>query len=258
MPRAAPRPASARPERGDAPAPTRAARRLRRLASALHGRGPTQTERSHAAAASQTYASLSAAPTLLSLPAAVTPAWRAAPWGAGPDDRACLAARALSQMLCDEPTAARCRAKVRRGPPRPWLGFALQATPRARPSLHAYIAQVPSVPRLPRPRRRCTAARLLRCGSAPWAAACRTHRRRHWPTRARATGLRMRWRRPWATCSCIAATTPWPRPRCWFRSIHGLRRGRARRCTRRDRCASRRLRSIRVFASRLLPPRASG
>ena len=38
----------------------------------------------------------------------------AAPRAVGPVDAPCLAARALSQMLCDEPNAARYRATVRR------------------------------------------------------------------------------------------------------------------------------------------------
>ena len=89
-------PAPAHPERGarGAPARGRAARRLRRLAQ----HGLTQTERSHA----HDGAAASAAPTLT-----------LEPQGAGPEHRACLAARALSQMLCDEPHAARCRATVR-------------------------------------------------------------------------------------------------------------------------------------------------
>ena len=102
MPHAEACPAPARPERGDARAPARAARRLSRLVRALHERGPTQTK--HAARGAGGAASPSHASTA------------AAPWGTGTssstDDRACLAARALSLMLCDEPTAARCRAKA--------------------------------------------------------------------------------------------------------------------------------------------------
>ena len=80
---------------GGAPASARAAaaRRLRRLI--LHG--PTPTERSHA------HAAAAAAPRATLEPQQ----------GAGPELPPCLAARALSQMLCDEPNAARCRATVR-------------------------------------------------------------------------------------------------------------------------------------------------
>ena len=125
-PSAAACPAPACPAHGNGSA----ARRLRCLASALHschGQGlPTDSPprpnevRSQPAAASRT-------PT--------TP-WTAAPWGAGPDDRPCLAARALSQMLCDEPNAARCRSTVRRGcgAVRAWLAFAIAMAAAAPPT----------------------------------------------------------------------------------------------------------------------------
>ena len=85
---------------GGAPASARAAAvcRLRRLI--LHG--PTPTERSHAHTAAAT-----APPTL-------TLASEPRVQGASLERRPCLAARALSQMLCDEPNAARARATVLR------------------------------------------------------------------------------------------------------------------------------------------------
>ena len=88
----------ARPERAGASARARAARRLRRLA-----RGLTPHRAAAAGGAAKMHDIMS--------PCA------AAPWGtraAGPADATCLAARALSQMLCDEPNAAHCRATVRR------------------------------------------------------------------------------------------------------------------------------------------------
>ena len=100
-PGAAACPVPARPGHGNIPARARAARRLGRLASTLHWHGRTRPvpwpKDVRSQAASRT----------------VTTPWTAAPWGAGPDDRLCLAARVLSQMLCDEPSAARCRSTVR-------------------------------------------------------------------------------------------------------------------------------------------------
>ena len=90
----------ARPERAGASARARAARRLRRLARGLT---PHRAAGAGAGAGAAEMHNMS--------PCA------AAPWdtrAAGPADATCLAARALSQMLCDEPNAAHCRATVRR------------------------------------------------------------------------------------------------------------------------------------------------
>ena len=84
----------ARPERAGASARARAARRLRRLV-----RGLTP----HRAAAT------AATEDQIMSPCAAAPRGTRA---VGPDDAPCLAARALSQMLCDEPNAARYRATV--------------------------------------------------------------------------------------------------------------------------------------------------
>ena len=88
----------------------RATRRLRRLARALSvlvqaERSPTSARNCNAMAK---FGPAAPAPALQS-------AWKrtAAPQLAGRDVRLCLAARALSGMLCDEPNAARCRTVVR-------------------------------------------------------------------------------------------------------------------------------------------------
>ena len=111
----------ARPgERAGASARARAARRLRRLA-----RGLTPHRAAAAAAGAAATHNMSRC--------------AAAPWGtraAGPDDATCLAARALSQMLCDEPNAAHCRATVRRNARRR-LAVAAAAAPLPPPTAKA-------------------------------------------------------------------------------------------------------------------------
>ena len=92
---------------------SRAARRLRRLARALSVLA--QAERSPTSARNcNAMAKFAAAPAAAGA-AALQSAWKrtAAPQLAGRDVRLCLAARALSGMLCDEPNAARCRTVVR-------------------------------------------------------------------------------------------------------------------------------------------------
>ena len=82
----------------------RTARRLRGLARHMLA----QTERSLATGKRQAYYEIgAAAPQSLALSAAPSPRVTQR------DDRRCLAARALSETLCDEPNAARCRATVR-------------------------------------------------------------------------------------------------------------------------------------------------
>ena len=97
---AAPGHEPARRERAKAAAPSRAAHRLRRLA--LHAL--PRTERSRAGTAACAWQSAAAAGACLQ-----------AARGAGRDDRLSMAARALSEMLCAAPSAARCHAAVRPG-----------------------------------------------------------------------------------------------------------------------------------------------
>ena len=98
-------PEPGRPGRDLGPARRRAARRLRGLARHMLA----QTERSLATGKRQEayYEIGAAAPQSLALSAAPSPRVTQR------DDRRCLAARALSETLCDEPNAARCRATVR-------------------------------------------------------------------------------------------------------------------------------------------------
>ena len=97
-------PAPARRGRDLGPARRRTARRLRGLARHMLA----QTERSLATGKRQAYYEIgAAAPQSLALSSAPSPRVTQR------DDRRCLAARALSETLCDEPNAARCRATVR-------------------------------------------------------------------------------------------------------------------------------------------------
>ena len=237
-------PEPARPGRDLGPARRRAARRLRGLAR----HGLTQTGRSLAAGERQAYEFGAAAPQPL--------ASAARPRAAQRDDRRCLAARALSEMLCDEPNAARCRATVR--PAGDGRSISRVSIPRT-----VFVGSHSAA------RRRCAKVRPRRCGSARWAIAaplwrhpcqcCRLrHRLRPSVPPARAIGLRARWRQRWATCWCIAATTPWRRPRCWLRAMSASRIGLGPWRRRRGRCESCRRRAI--FCLALLPraARASG
>ena len=122
-------------------------------------------------------------------------------WTAAVEDRTCLAARALSQMLCDEPNAARCRATVRRGP-RSLPGAAAHAvlTWRMQPSAIACAACfvcLRVVDQIIAPvavRRHCTTARRPCCGDmhVHWAAPRRGRRPRAWTARARTVDMGLR------------------------------------------------------------------